>query len=52
MADTNFNYSTPAFQQHAEHPGFWNYAPQVRSDGSRYEIQMEKATAQPVPMAA
>lgn len=52
MADTNFNYSTRAFQQHAEHPGFWHYAQRTRNGSYRFEIRLDSATLQREPIAA
>lgn len=49
MADTSFNYSTRAFQQHAAHPGFWHYA--LRVSSSRFVIRLDGAE-QPVALAA
>lgn len=51
MADTNFNYSTPAFRQHAGRPDFWYYALRISRDGSRFEIRPDMADRR-MPIAA
>ncbi|MFC6490851.1 hypothetical protein [Nitratireductor sp. GCM10026969] len=39
MADTGFDYFTPAFRLHAAPPGFWLYAEPVPGRDGRFRLR-------------